>query len=416
MLHRLVYECDEPFYQNWTQNFNHSLGVLCSGGTIANITGLWVARNQKLGPTADFDGVAEEGYAKALAAYGYRDAVVLVSQRGHYSIRKACDAIGLGRRQVLKLPVDDHHRIDLKVLEKTLKTLAQEKTLILAIIGVAGATETGSVDPLDSLADLAQEYGAAFHVDAAWGGPTLFSTKHRGLLKGIERADSVVIDAHKQLYVPMGVGMVLFKSPQALDSVEHHAQYIIRQGSRDIGKHTLEGSRNGMAMLVHSALRIIGRRGYEILIDLGIGKAAHFAKMIRGDGEFELITEPELNLLTYRYVPEKARQLLLDMHSSKELTLKCNDILSELTESIQKRQRQEGKSFVSRTRLEAKAHHSQEVSVFRVVLANPLTTNPILGEILEEQRAYGREIFVTEGFEQALERLSKEGRDHQHQT
>ncbi len=113
----------------------------------------------------------------------------------------------------------------------------------------------------------------------------------------------MTIDAHKQLYVPVGAGMVLFKDVQALASVEHHANYVIRQGSRDIGKHTLEGTRSGMAMLVHSALRIIGRRGYELLIDLGIDMARQFAAMITAAPDFELVTAPELNLLTYRYVP-----------------------------------------------------------------------------------------------------------------
>lgn len=396
MLHRLVYNFSDDFYQKWTQSFGHSLGVMCSGGTIANMTGLWVARNKRLGPMNGFLGVAEEGLYKALKFYGYEDAVILVSERGHYSISKAADLIGLGRSQVLRIPVDSRHKIDLKALESKLKTLRQQKTLILAIVGIAGTTETGNVDPLDELAAIAQTYETSFHVDAAWGGPTLFSQKHKHLLKGIERADSVAFDAHKQLYVPMGAGMVLFKDPESLGSIEHHAQYIIRQGSRDIGKHTLEGSRGGMAMLVHSALRIIGKRGYEILIDEGIAKAALFAKMIRSDPEFELITAPELNLLTYRYVPPLARELL---HSKNPQIVKsANDILSNLTESIQKRQRQEGKTFVSRTRLQSPAYGFHPVSVFRVVLANPLTTRAILAEILEEERVYGREITESEGF------------------
>src|SRR5690606_17196367 len=133
-----------------------------------------------------------------------------------------------------------------------------------------GTTETGSVDPLHALADLAREYGTHFHVDAAWGAPTLFSSRHRHLLAGIERADSVTLDGHKQLYVPVGAGMLVFKDVKALSAVEHHANYVLRRGSRDIGKHTLEGTRAGMAMLVHSALRIIGRQGYELLIDQGI--------------------------------------------------------------------------------------------------------------------------------------------------
>src|SRR5690606_20153030 len=130
--------------------------------------------------------------------------------------------------------------------------------------------------------------------------PALMSDTHKHLLTGIARADSVAIDAHKQLYVPMGAGLLLLKDPSLARSIVHHAQYIIRRGSKDLGATTLEGSRPGMAMLVHSALRILGRRGFALLIDLGIARAAAFAKMIGEDPWFQLISEPETNILTYR--------------------------------------------------------------------------------------------------------------------
>jgi glutamate decarboxylase len=263
-------------------------------------------------------------------------------------------------------------------------------------VGIAGATETGSVDPLNDLADVAHEHGAHFHVDAAWGGPTLFSSRHRHLLDGIRRADSVTLDAHKQLYVPVGAGMVVFKDVQALSAIENHANYVIRKGSRDIGKHTLEGTRTGMAMLVHSALRIIGRRGYELLIDLGIDKAAQFAMMIESAPDFELVSAPVLNLLTYRYVPRAARAIFSS--GTREQKLAANDKLNALNESIQKEQRAGGKTFVSRTRLETAAHGGQVLTVFRVVLANPLTTNQILTDILEEQRAHAERLWREEGY------------------
>ncbi len=393
MLHRLIYgdtpACDDAFYGQWTQDFNHSIGTFCSGGTVANITGLWVARNKLL------PGVSENGLGRALLDQGYEDLAVLVSRRGHYSLKKAADLLGLGRKNLVAIPVDRHHKVDVAEMARTARELKQRKVGIVAIVGIAGSTETGSVDRLDLLADLAQELGCSYHVDAAWGGPTLFSARYRGLLKGIERADSVTIDAHKQLYVPMGAGACLFRDPHALDEIETNANYIIRRGSRDIGKHTLEGSRPGMAMLVHSGLRILGRRGYELLIDLGIGKAGQFAKMIKATNDFEVVTEPELNLLTYRYVPELAKKILAT--GSLDQRAAANEILSDMTESIQKIQRAAGKTFVSRTRFEAKQHDDKVLSVFRVVLANPLTTRQILAEILEEQRGYGVEILESEG-------------------
>jgi glutamate decarboxylase len=390
MLHRLVYAQSDAYYAEWTQSFSHSLGVFCSGGTIANITALWVARNRLLGPDASFAGVIEEGMAAALRHRQLEGMAVLVSQRGHYSLAKAADLLGLGQRQFVAIPTTAEHTIDLEALERRIAELQAARIGIMAIVGIAGATETGSVDPLDALADVAQRCGAHFHVDGAWGGPTLFSRRYRPLLRGIERADSVTIDAHKQLYVPVGAGIVLFKDVEALSSIEHHANYVIRRGSRDIGKHTLEGSRSGMAMLVHSALRIIGQRGYELLIELGIERAAEFARLIQAQPDFELVTAPVLNLLTYRYVPS-AKRAALARGSSEERRV-INDDLSTLTESIQKEQRAHGKTFVSRTRLSSAAYAGQELTVFRVVLANPLTTHEILADILQEQRAYGERL------------------------
>ncbi len=394
MLHRLVYGQSDEFYAQWTQSFAHSLGSFCSGGTIANVTALWVARNRLFGPRPGFAGVAEEGLAAALEHAGLRGVAVLVSRRGHYSLVKAADLLGLGRRQLISLPVTAAHTIDLDALRRTLDELRAKRIGVLALVGIAGATETGSVDPLAALADVAAERGLHFHVDGAWGGPTLFSSKHRHLLEGIERADSVTLDAHKQLYVPVGAGMVVFKDVQALSAVEHHANYVVRRGSRDIGKHSLEGTRQGMAMLVHSALRIIGRRGFELLIDQGIDKAQKFAEMIRGAGDFELTSVPTLNLLTYRYVPALARQQLLRGGNEQKA---ANLGLDALNESIQKEQRAGGKTFVSRTRLETAAYGGQVLSVFRVVLANPLTTPEILREILAEQRSLGERLLVEEG-------------------
>jgi glutamate decarboxylase len=396
MLHRLVYEQSDEFYAQWTQSFSHSLGVFCSGGTIANVTALWVARNRRFGPSGSFAGVGEEGLAAALRHADLDGVAVLVSKRGHYSLAKAADLLGLGHRQLVPIPVTATHTMDVAALQRRIVELKSKRIGILAIVGIAGATETGSVDPLAELADVAREHGAHFHVDAAWGGPTLFSTRHAHLLAGIERADSVTLDAHKQLYVPVGAGMVVFKDVQALSAVEHHANYVIRKGSRDIGKHTLEGTRPGMAMLVHSGLRIIGRRGYEILIDLGIDKAAEFARMIETSGDFELTTAPVLNLLTYRYVPAAARSILAQGSAAEKSA--TNVLLDSLNESIQKEQRAGGKTFVSRTRLESAAHSGQLLTVFRVVLANPLTTSQILADILDEQRAHAERLLLEEQY------------------
>lgn len=384
MLHNLVFAQSPEFYAAHTHDHEHALGTFCSGGTTANLTGLWVARNRLLSMKGDFQSVNEDGLAAGLAAHGLKGLAILVSRRGHYSLKKAADILGIGRSNLIALPTDLDNKCSIPDLEAAIKELRSKNIGILAIVGIAGTTETGSVDPLSKMADIAQREHIHFHVDGAWGAPTLFSEKHRSLLAGIERADSVVIDAHKQLYVPMGAGICLFKDFRAVKSIETSAQYIIRRGSRDLGKHTLEGSRPGMAMLVHSGLRILGRKGYEMLIDVGIGKAAQFARLIQSTEDFELTTEPELNLLTYRYVPATVQKWLKVAQPAAKKA--ANELLSELTVNIQKTQRDNGKTFVSRTTFDIPSHEYQALTVFRVVLANPLTTRQVLVDILDEQR------------------------------
>ncbi|WP_394210268.1 pyridoxal-dependent aspartate 1-decarboxylase PanP [Enterovibrio calviensis] len=384
MLHNLIYQRDKPFYDNWMHSAEHSLGAFCSGGTIANITALWVARNEALKANADFKGVAEEGLFRAIKHYGYDDLAIIVSERGHYSLKKSADVLGIGRESLIAVPTDEHNRIRIDKLEETVETLKAKNIKPFALVGVAGTTETGNIDPLNAMADIAEREGMHFHVDAAWGGASLLSNNQRPKLNGIERADSVTIDAHKQMYVPMGAGMVIFKDPSLVSAIEHHADYILRKGSKDLGSHTLEGSRGGMAMLLFASLNIIGRQGYELLIDQSVEKANYFANLIAEQPDFELISEPELCLLTYRYVPEDVRRAFAIATPDQKDAI--HKQLNDLTVFIQKRQREAGQNFVSRTTLTPNYLDRRSTHVFRVVLANPLTTKAILQDVLDEQR------------------------------
>ncbi|WP_281628955.1 pyridoxal-dependent aspartate 1-decarboxylase PanP [Vibrio sp. St2] len=389
MLHRLVYNQNDEFYAKWMHSANHSLGAFCSGGTIANITALWVARNNALKATGDFKGVEKEGLFKAMKYYGYEGLAVLVSERGHYSLKKAADVLGIGQEGLVAIKTDTNNRICPQALQEKITQLKQQNIKPFAVIGVAGTTETGSIDPIADIATICQREHCHFHIDAAWGGATLMSNNYRHLLDGVELADSITIDAHKQLYIPMGAGMVLFKDPEAMKSIEHHAQYILRKGSKDLGSHTLEGSRSGMAMLVYAAMHIISRPGYELLIDQSIEKAKYFAELIKQQNDFELVSEPELCLLTYRYIPAEIRSAL--EKAGPQQKSEINELLNELTKFIQKRQRETGKSFVSRTRLNPEQWDRMNTIVFRVVLANPLTGRDILSTVLEEQREIAKQ-------------------------
>ncbi|EGR1043237.1 pyridoxal-dependent aspartate 1-decarboxylase PanP [Vibrio cholerae] len=384
MIHRLIYGETDHFYQQWMHSAEHSLGAFCSGGTIANITALWVARNNALKAEGDFPGVEKAGLFKAMRHYGHEGLAILVSERGHYSLKKAADVLGIGQEGLVAVKTDAHNRICPHDLEQKITELKANKIKVFAVVGVAGTTETGNIDPLRTIAQICQREQIHFHIDAAWGGATLMSNRYRGLLDGVELADSVTIDAHKQLYIPMGAGMVLFKDPNAMRSIEHHAQYILRQGSKDLGSHTLEGSRSGMAMLVYASMHIISRPGYQLLIDQSIEKARYFADLIDAQADFELVSQPELCLLTYRYLPAHVRMALEKSQGVQRAQL--NELLNELTKFIQKKQRETGKSFVSRTQLNPHQWDKLATIVFRVVLANPLTTKEILHNVLDEQR------------------------------
>src|SRR5262249_15650037 len=146
----------------------------------------------------------------------------------------------------------------------------------------------------------------------------------------------------------MGIGMVLLRDPQLAKVIEKHAHYIVRVGSSDLGKRSLEGSRPASILLLHAALNLLGRKGYEFLLDEGIRKTHYMADRIRSRSEFELLAEPDMNIIVYRYLPERYR----DRVRNDDLTKSDNQSINEFNIRLQERQRQTGYSFVSRTKLD----------------------------------------------------------------
>ncbi|MCK4767182.1 MAG: putative pyridoxal-dependent aspartate 1-decarboxylase [Desulfobacula sp.] len=385
-IHRLIFNFDDHFYLKHVQNTETSLGVFTTGGTTANLTALWVARNKSFSPKKNFKSIEKNGFFEAMKAHDLERAVVLVSKRGHFSLRKAGGILGLGNQNIIPIDVDSNRSIDLVKLEKKIKELqANKKTKIVAIIGIAGATETGIIDPLTELADICKTHGIYFHVDAAWGGPVLLSEKYSHLLKGIEKADSVTIDCHKQFYMPMSSGMVYFKDPKALDQIVYHARYVNRPGSVDLGIKTLEGSREANSLILDSALKIMGSKGYALMIEHGIEIAGQFAKMIEQRPLFQLVIKPQLNILTYRVVPVDMQKKLET--ADKKERQRLNAILDDINIKIQRIQREAGFSFVSRTRLKTSLDNHYNTVVLRSVIMNPMTNLEILDEILDEQES-----------------------------
>lgn len=387
-IHRLIFRRDSAFYDTHVQKPESTLGSFVEDGTLANLSALWVARNHLFSSTPGCAEVEQDGLAAAMQDRGIRRVVVLVSELGHYSIRKAAGVLGLGNKAVVPIAVDHFNRMDIEVLKQTLKELRRDPEIaVLAVIGIAGTTETGSVDPLSAIARVCRENKIHFHVDAAWGGPVLLSERYAALLDGIEKADSVTIDGHKQFYLPMSNGMVLFKDPGAMDAVAYHAAYINRPGSVDLGIKSLVGSRCANSLVLGGALDIMGAGGYALLIDHGIDTAQAFAREIRRRRMFELVTQPELNILTYRIVPDELD--ILNNPPDGADADKHIALLNRINVRLQRLQREAGNSFVSRTTL--KRAGRPDTVVLRAVIMNPRTTTDILHSILDEQEAIYRE-------------------------
>jgi len=387
-IHRAIYGNTDAFYEKHIQDPESTLGSFVDDGTLANLTALWVARNAFFCSKTGFEGIESEGMAAALAAYGYDRCVILASRLGHYSLRKTGGILGIGNSNVISVDVDQHSRMDLTKLRALIRDIGTDsrKTKILAVVGIAGATETGTVDPLPEIAEICAQNQIHFHADAAWGGPTLLSEKYRHLLKGIEQADSVTIDGHKQFYMPMGCGMIYFKDPFVMDHIAYHAAYVNRPGSVDLGIRSIEGSRAATSLILGSALEIMGAGGYALLIDHGIETAGQFAEEIRSRADFELVTEPCLNILTYRFFPAELQN---QWHSGTlQERKKITEKLNRINIAMQRLQREAGKSFVSRTTL--KRTDRDDTVVLRAVIMNPMTDMHIIREILDEQEEIWR--------------------------
>ncbi|HEV2707388.1 MAG TPA: pyridoxal-dependent decarboxylase [Pyrinomonadaceae bacterium] len=381
-IHRLIYNFSEEFYARHVQSEASNLGIMTSGGTLANITALWIARNSLLGATEGFAGVEEAGMADALAHHGHQGAVVLASRLTHYSMKKAVCLLGMGARSLIEIPTDRRNRMDISELRRALAECRARGQLVVAVVAAAGTTDCGSIDPLTEVADIAQEHEIHFHVDAAWGAPLLFSRRHQHALSGIERADSVTVDGHKQMYLPLGSSLLLLRSPQAAHVIEKHAQYILREDSADLGKCSLEGSRGAGALFLHAALHIIGQRGYELLVDENIHKAQTLAGHIRRRPEFELLAEPETNIILYRYVPPALREKRVCGRLSEE----DNAQISNLNERLQREQYEAGRTFVSRTTfVNSACYNGTPLTALRAVVHNPLAEEEDLLSVLEDQ-------------------------------
>jgi glutamate/tyrosine decarboxylase-like PLP-dependent enzyme len=280
-----------------------SFGTLTSGGSEANLIGLKCARD---GAQRD---VREKGVRAATGQL-----IVYASEQSHYSLEKSVDILGLGRRGLRKIETDDRFHIRTDLLRETIASDKERGFIPCCIAGAAGATSTGIVDPLDELAEIALDNNCWFHVDAAYGGALAFSEKHRHLLCGIERADSITIDPHKWMFVPFACGAVLVRGGGRIlrEAFDITPEYLSEErGGADVEydffRYGQLGTRRFNALKIWMALKFMGTRGYARIIERQIELTQYLARRLDELQDFERVGGIETAVCCFRFLPEEVR-------------------------------------------------------------------------------------------------------------
>ncbi len=342
-------------------------GILTSGGSMANLTALATAR------AAVAPGVREEGFA------GTRPIVVYASDEVHNCVDKAVDLLGIGWKQLRKIPTDDRFRIRLDLLRQAIAGDRAAGLRPAIVVGTAGTVNTGAVDPLEDLADLCAAEGLWFHVDGAYGALASVSPKLRPLVRGLERADSVAADPHKWLYVPYEAGAVLVRDPGRMaDAFRRPAPYIVHDpdspvvGPVSFNERGPELSRGFKALKVWMGMKRHGRRGYAAAVEHDVAMARFLGDELLARADFELMTEPVLSIVGFRYRPAG---------------LGDEDALARLNRRIVNRLVGSGGFFLAPTLLKG-------CTAMRVAIVNFRTTEDDLRSLLDEVARVGRQITV----------------------
>jgi L-2,4-diaminobutyrate decarboxylase len=274
-------------------------GVLTHGGSLANLTALLAAR-AAADPAAWDEGVSP-------------DLVVLVPPSSHYSIGRAVSILGLGRRAIREIPVDEAEVVVPEALPALCREVRAEGKRVMAVVANACATSTGLFDPLDEIGRFCREEDLWLHVDGAHGASALLSPRARPLLNGIERADSLVWDAHKMLRTPTLCTAVLFRDERSFDHAFHEEASYLFYGENPFGvdliHRTVECTKAGLGLKVFFALAAEGEAGLARYWDDRLEATRRFARLIRARPGFECPFEPQANVLCFRFGTDDAQQV-----------------------------------------------------------------------------------------------------------
>lgn len=320
-------------------------GTILDGGSSANFNCLAVAR-KNMSP----EQLSDEGL------YGQQPMTIYVSEQGHSSFDKAVDMLGIGKKYLRKIETDTHFRIDPEKLERQIIEDKNRGLKPICIIGIAGTTNTGSVDNLSLLAEIAEKHKLWYHVDAAYGGPAAALVWAKELFTGIEKADSVVINPHKWLYVPFEASCILVKEPEKLRKTFSSMPDYLKSNSNDNGRtdlmeYQLPLTKSFKSLKVWMTLKAYGAKKIRETIQKDIDNAQLLSQLIARSDDFELLSDGPLSIICFRYFPPD-----LDENSIEKL----NRQLPSAIES-------DGRIFLTGTRLNDK-------TVLRTCFINPRTT------------------------------------------
>ncbi len=270
-----------------------ALGTFTSGGNEANFSGLALALAAKF-PDSVEDGVASIGAQPVLYA----------SSESHHSLDKSAGLLGIGRRALRRVPVNDCVQLDPQALDRAIRTDLAAGCKPFCVVATAGTTNSGAIDPIPAVANVCDEHGLWLHLDGAYGAAAIFSDRHRDLVRGIERCDSITIDPHKWLAMPFAAGVILTRNAEVLQQAfAITTPYMPRvAGARliDNFKISTQWSRRMNSLKLWLTLRVHGRLAYEELIDRQLRLARGFADWVQSSEHYELAAPQVLPIVNFR--------------------------------------------------------------------------------------------------------------------
>ena len=316
-------------------------GVFVSGGSVANLCGIAAARQARAPGNVTAEGC--HTLTRPMRLY--------ISDEGHFSVPKAAGLLGIGRDNVRAIRTDERLRLDVDALVRAVEEDFAAGYLPFCVVGSAGAVGTGAVDPLDEIADVAAGFGLWMHVDASYGGFAALAPSRQPLFRGMERADSVALDPHKWLYLPLDCGCILYRNPNAARAAfAEDAEYtrVIKQGGGEslaFWDYTPELSRRFRALKVWTMLRHVGTRALGEAVERNIACAQYLARLVDESPDFEMLAPAELSIFCFRNVPPqlRAEREAADAPRRQEI----EQYLDEFNEQIMVVVQKNGRSYLS---------------------------------------------------------------------